>query len=336
MDIKTKYEYDGEDIIYMNITAFNNSNKDEKIIININRTSPILNMPKDYLLSVVRFTLNNTLNPLFFLYPDKMNISITNNGIIYTEPITYINFNNTQLNILNGVYTYSSFACMINEALKKAFIRSGIVGNSPYIIYDEINNKFIIIAESIFLDIPPFTSNNKKIYMNNFLSSYFANFFSLNNDSLTDELYYNIIFTDSQIKTTTKYNTVGYQNIQNWSNNALLNSLTNISVLSSNIPIIGDVLTNTSLIYAVSENQTLKCISDYEINQGLPGEPRNVIQYQPSVYRFVDLQGTQPLNNINLQFYNYYSEIGKYVPLYIFSYSSLTIKLMFKRKTCNY
>lgn len=74
-------------------------------------------------------------------------------------------------------------------------------------------------------------------------------------------------------------------------------------------------------------------LTDFQISVENGPEARSYAQYVPtSEYRLIDLTGTTPLNNIDIQVY-WQDKFRTLYPLYINPLDSLDMKLLFRRKT---
>lgn len=338
---------DGDDVIYCDITAFNNKNEISRADINISRTSPIINNPKDYLMSIVRFSVQVSSLPLFIWFNDSPNmVSIKYNNIIKSFIVPY---QNTQINstpyqqiIGDAVYTYHQFSNMINSAIKSCHDDLKISGEAPYLTFNDNSSLYTMNFSTLYLttDYPYNDANKPKLYFNNLLATYMFNFNNITYKTNDNGLYcdYQIICTDNKNNRTYDNNglIIGYTNTQEYNGSFMSNSFTSLNIVSNNLPVNGDAIMNTSIHGGISTQESLKIVSDFEIDKGRCGEQRSLIQYQAQNNRYIAMQGKGSLYNLNLQIYIYLVERQIYVPLYMMPYEVATIKVMFKKKSLNY
>jgi hypothetical protein len=361
--MKTNYNItnDGDNIVYLDINVINNSNDRIPASFNINRSAPLLPHPnEEYLASVIRFTVPLTSQPLFLFFNNSNVVTFSYNGVDASAPLIFqkTEFNTDEefeignVSLAGGVYQYQTMCNMMNTAFTTCYnaLSLSSLGLCPYMVFDNINERFIIYAPLTWADTYPYTTASKpKIYLNKLLQTYFINFNNLTYDNKANnnnkdylviiQNTFNNIYTDGN-------GNKWYMNSQEWSGVQYTNSLSNLSIISNALPCIGDSLNNNYIQNSTAQSASLKVITDFEIIKGDAGSQRSLVQYQAQNYRYIDLVGRNLLYSIDFTFFTYYQElVNQYVnnqslypyqKLILNPYEVITMKIMFKRKTLNY
>lgn len=153
------------------------------------RADPILDIPEEYHLSIVRATIPGEYIPLF-IYPNigaegskvvdntKFSVTLSTGGNDYRQFIVYVSpniFYPSTSERYYYIYSFQGFINMINTALLGAFnaLKAANPGNTvtqaPYMIYD---NKTFLVS----LIVQPQYINNVQIFFNDRLYSLFESF----------------------------------------------------------------------------------------------------------------------------------------------------------------
>jgi hypothetical protein len=129
------------------------------------------------------------------------------------------------------------------------------------------------------------------------------------------------------------YNAI--QLIQENSTSSFLNPVASIA-FTSDLPIISTLVSqpkifgiNSSLITNTPTNNIVDLITDM-----VADSYQNEIQYQPTIYRFIDMMSATPIRNINITCF-WYDKYGFAHQSYLPSGGMLELKLMFKLKGIN-
>ena len=130
----------------------------------------------------------------------------------------------------------------------------------------------------------------------------------------------------------------GYFMDQEFSTLYSWNSLQSVSFRSNNIPVNTQAITGfssngqTQPLQGGSANTVIAYLEDFEPLNGVGnGEFREILQYIPSVYRWSDLIGNNPLSTLDISVL-WTDRMGYSHVLYIPPGGVLTIKLLFRKK----
>lgn len=160
------------DVIYYNLLMTGNPNQATQAKYEETRNNPFIENPSDYYMSVVRFSIDSAIIPLFVCPiienpgdPTDRNftpftVSFMYGGVAYTENVRYIPSSNTPtpmtLNNPNEkgyyfVYTYTDFIRMVNNAIDAAMLAlttaAGLVGvRNPYFAFDSVNQLISLVV----------------------------------------------------------------------------------------------------------------------------------------------------------------------------------------------
>lgn len=339
-----KYENGcNDDVIYYNISIPNNTR--DRMTANFNQISqvPVLSNPSDYFTSIVRFSIPGAGIPIFRFIDDSYQITLSFGGFDATVPMIYSNVSplepGEQL-----VFSYNHFADMMNTAFQTAFTNlQGLtaipVSTAPYFKYDPSTFTFSLYCETNY-DPDVLGGPTVEIYFNNILYYLFDNFFIVRTGNQSPDykdyrfvitnLGNNLIQSDPNNPLITALNPY-YKNTQEYSTTYNFSDVKTIIFKSCLFP--------TQTEYSQTNfNQVLQSeqiLTDFEPLQSL-GDPsgfRGVIQYFASgSYRLINMTTNQPLYKFDLQI-SYSDELGNEYPLFIPRNSSVTVKLMFIKKS---
>lgn len=356
--MKTDYKIINEDnnLIYLDINILNDSRSRTPATFIINRSSPLLPENNDqYVASIVRFTIPLTVQPLYVFFNNESNIdtaiSIKYNNNIYTKTLIFqrtdynsdVNYSNIEVS--GGIYQYQTICNMINNAIKAACVDAGIL-DVPYMVFDIPTSKYIVYQPISWADIYPYTDITKpKLFFNKILSTYFINFNNITydntiNNNLCDYL---IICSNNRNNLYKDENDISwYSNAQEWNSPQYTNRLSNITIVSNLFPSVGDSLNNTRFQDSNFSSNTLKVISDFEIDKSEVGGQRGVVQYQSQNNRYIDMTGNNKLYNLDFSFYVFFNElinvpgINPYQKIILNPFEVISLKILFKKKSMNF
>lgn len=354
METKLSFKRDGENIIYCDIQATNTSNSIQRMSIDISRSTPIISNPSQYYLSIVRFKIPTYKFPLF-VFPDPSTrpliVSMDYNGVTTSSQVIFTqeNFEPVYSNT-NNYFSYQHFLQNINTAIRTCFTSLSLPAitfpQPPYLIYDSDTELISLIALQSYGDIYPYnTLTIPHIYFNQDLYNYFGNLKCINfgrqNNGLDNKLIIENLINNIKSypfdPSTPNVLTAGFEMKQEYSTIYLMNSLTNITIVSNNLPTVAENIMDAKFTGNLSSNnQTLKILNDFQPIFDKAGIQRSFQYYQPTAFRYTDIISSSDLFNLNLQFYLFSAETKNYIPLYIDPTFAISIKLMFKRKELNY
>lgn len=365
--VVTNYEKDQRDNVYFNIEI--RSNKDDLNAgvvarFDAQRTIPILDDASKYYCAIIRFNIPNFFVPIHVMPiqsdqvdPNASNYSITiefngdiqhvfldydSRGPFLTPPGPSTFPDGKQANVpYYFMFEYQHMVDMINTAFETAFNALGVppVGSErPIMEFDQLNNKFNILAQSDFYDINLATPIN--VYFNIPLDTIISGFAVQQT---------NVQFGASAVDTFSPTGRDLHLLIQNYFNNFT-------AVAESNLPFAGDpyftlfqqassifswnpfkrivLVSNTLPINGEniqgSGSTTLKVITDFI--PFVTEDIRTVFQFVPqSQYRLVDMVSHEKIDSIDLQIY-WIDQFDNFHPIQIPWNQEATIKLAFLNK----
>jgi hypothetical protein len=342
--METKYNFttdDGsEDIVYLDIFMFNNTEKKLPATVNISRSKSILEDNCDqYLFSIIRMKVP-VITPLFIFPSFPLTIRIENNGVAHSASLIFQPTTNDTDNI-GGVYSYQMFANMVNDCINRiydAFTPKPSI-NPPMMLYDEVTSLYSMYYPLEYIDdVYPYTANVPKIYFNNDLYLYWNNWINIEDVNVG---YRRLLCLSKGINkvpypTNNEYSSI--RMTQEYNSSWLTNSLSTLAVTTSTIPVVSVNTVSTDLnTTSRSSNLSYNIIEDFDLSSFKAGDQNGQLVYIPSGgYRYSNLLSKNTLLDLDLSFYLYYGEIKQYKILQIPSKFSMNIRVMFKKKRLNY
>ena len=394
------------DHIYYNITYSNDgtgstvdssgnvvelSNEDNELTFSFNQTraQPYLSRPKDYYLSVIRFTIESPNVPVFIPQPivgqSDVNkliyaISIVDaSGNCYKQNVQWIQQDKTAVVPIGPVtrdyispalpyywcYSYQHFLECVNNTFKKIWVDNTLIGNAPYIYYDECNGLFTLAGdlENFRTTIDGAILGNYNIYFNtellNLFSSLPAKFVAGTVSVLApaDNLlldYLMILSTGSDVATSSTQPFSHYIRYNAFTNTNDVFALQEYPTLPLWTPITA-IMFKTSLLTVAPENMATPVVYENNLNinsnkqhaevfymlidhyapLNTGTEYRPYIYYEPTgEYKLTNLYGEKEVNAIDVSVF-WRDNFGNLIPFSLGLGCSSTLKIMFRRKTFN-
>lgn len=364
------------DHIYMDLQMLNNdtsgSNPPVHLSFNETRTNPIVTKPRDYYISIVRFSVDSQSLPVFVPQieldqsdPNRtiytVTLSYEYSGTVYfgNEYVEYVtsNFSTPAANapLVNQdvstnyyyVEQYISFIRMVNTAYSDAFasLNSQVVAaggtlpmaNPPFLEWNPTNNRAILNAD--ILGYEESLTPRINIYMNSPLFRLFSSFEAENNGfNVSNGTNYRLKVINQRDFNIFTVNSVNYvQMFQQYSVRALWSPITSLVFTCSLVPIVPTQVSPAKI---------------YNSPQGLSSQGNNAsianiltdfiadeLEFSPyltyvptSEYRLLDLKGDSPMNSISIQAF-WKDRFGNLNPFLLDSQDCATLKIMFRKKT---
>jgi hypothetical protein len=306
------------------------------------RNNDILRNPSHFRVCITRLSFPSSSVPLF-LYPKEQSTYtvtlsyIPNNPlepiIQVTRDVIYINANvGDTYSEYNPVYYIQTMIDFVNDAYEQAFLQISAdvddigevygIANAPFLIYDQENKLIKLYAEDVYLD-----NEKRGIFMNKPL---FDDFFSgmYSREVLTGINQFNgIQFIIKQY--VDNLQTIGGIDYlimtEEFSSIPAFNKVDRI-IVSSNM-----IATNQTII-ATQAQESIPVLLDYILPDS--NLDRRRFEYNPNIYRWVDLSQTAPLRNFDVSYYILFED-GKLIPLKINGNQRVDMTLLFTPKdTC--
>lgn len=335
-----------DDHIYYNVNLYNDTN--EKIYARFQefRSSAIIDSPKDYHLSIVRFQVPARNIPIFIFEEDGYNVTLSYGGDDFTETVVYVPNNTIEPNNMT-VRTYQAFLDMINTAFSAAFTALKVAHAgapptiAPYLIFNAETKLFSLIVEDLYDPVYAMAATIE-IYMNYKLFHFFQTFPSIfmgyNNAKdfqiIAEDTHNNFnsfpgfppVMGVDLLQITQELESIG-----------LWNDLTGLVFTTMNIPVKPEYIPNLERQGTSSSNNNIRILTDFEPDRsGTSGEPTSALSYQfypQGPYRFIDMLGEQPLQTLDCQVY-WRSKNQTLHPLRIDPGDVFTLKMLLQRKGC--
>lgn len=336
------------------------------------RTNNLFNgSPKDYYLSVIRFTIPSGYIPLLFfpvttdpnLLPNETNpnygiytVTLSYNGNDYQTHLQYVPQNSyiqvppdplptdppqrPQYINYYSVYSIQWFLDILNKALSTSFtnLKSAFPAApptyAPFMTFDNSTKLFTLYAQSGYITGVP---GNVDIFINTSLSGLFETSFNTKYygyQNITNGKNQQFIIKDliTNNSTIAPYGILYYSN-QEYSTISQWLPFTNITFTSISLPFRSE-WTSGGVIRdsGNSSNKFRSIVTDFEIDNFSGFETRSFIHYVPTAeYRRIDLIGDTPIRTVDIQVY-WKDNYDNFYPILIPAHSELTIKMLFERK----
>ncbi len=253
------------------------------------------------------------------------------------------------------VYSYQYFIKLVNATLTtcliglNALVFAGTSANlpslnAPFLEWDVFNNVAILDA-----DIAGFNSslsNPISLYFNTPMYTLFCSFQAeyMGYQNITNGKNYKISIyniNDTNVLTLPTYNAL--QMYQEYPTASLWNPVNSLVFTTGTLPVAPTSVsapvvfgTNTSELVSGGNNSNISNqLTDFEVplTEGWEYKP-NVFYAPTSEYRFVDLLGNSPINNIQISVY-WKDSFGNLHSFYLNSGCNANIKILFRRKDFN-
>lgn len=314
------------------------------------RQSSIIDIPRDWELSVVRFNISSELIPLFFpvipnpLFPLQTNMSITlqykNN--FYQQFIQVI-----AQEAKDGVFDYSNYLQHINAAALIAYnlliaANPGSTAlNPPEFYLNDSSSLISMYVDTDYLDTNP---NRITVALNQPLQQILDMPCDLRNPVPSPNGYEFILSINTSADLIPKPVLGGFPYGVSIMNGRILQvsqefrsldewSTVRSIVFSSDLPIVKEyVPTKVDQSQNDNVNNSVKPIlTDFLLAKDSVEPTRHTLVYVPTAeYRMLSLQGTNSFSSISIKA-QYQTYDGKLRDIYIGSGDSMTVKIMFRR-----
>ena len=342
---------DGNGNIFYYDMVLTNSNPSPIVAeITDQRQSTIIDIPKDWEVSVVRFNMNSELIPLFFpvipnpAFPTTTNMSIT---------LRYLGNNFRQFvqvstqEVKEGVWDFTTYLSLINtastlafNALKAAFPAAS--GTSPPLFYLDENSSLIsMYVQDGYLVTNP---NRIQIGLNQPLQQ-ILDFPAINRFTVPDitGFDYELSVNDSAnllpvaprsgypfgltaIAGNLLQVSQEFRSLDEWSTVRSIVFSSDLPIVKEYVPTLVDQSQNNNV-----NNSSKPILTDFLLSKDSVEPTRHTLIYIPTAeYRMISLQGTNSISSISIKG-QYQTYDGKLRDIYIASGDSMTIKLMFRR-----
>ena len=362
------------------------------------RSSPILDNPSDYFLSIIRFSLDTAGSmPLFIpqvelngVGPNAVNSTVyyvsveykdaSGNRAISKQKVLYVPQSNiypppqvpiTTLNQATDPYYWcnniQAFICMINEALKLAYLdiitqaptglpATWVAGNEPYMLWNAERGVATLVAQEDIFGQDCLSNGTAEgfIYFNNPLFILFSSFQAIHNYTFDpNPLTINDGEANYLLKIFNKKGGAGNNYValsatagppynalymeQPYSTGATLCPIQSLVFTTTLLPVLPQligiprVLSNYNSSAGQNDNLSNE-ITDLVVNlvNGTEYFP-NVLYLPTAEYRLIDLQSNSPLYGIQISV-QWKDVYGIYHDFFLQNGCSCSLKIMFRRK----
>lgn len=338
-----------DDHVYYNALFNNNTTRPAHAYFTETRTSPIIKKTALYHMAVIRFTIPTQGLPLF-LWPRNTNGTPNNNlwsftfeygATIYRSYLTYNAWQPTTPDVIPSIFNYQNFLDICNTALYNGFIYmvANAVGypgiRPPYFILDSATHVISLIADTNYL-CQSVSSPTIKIYAEVGLHNFFESIpHILVNYSTVDGRDALFVIEPTGNNNVSTNNPIGvyaataayamptqYPVLQNWS------SLKSIVLTSSGLRTKEEYIQTPQ---SINTDASQQIITDFEPDRTTPGYNRTWLQYQPNIYRYIDINSTDELRSVDISIY--WTDLdGNIYPLLIPPGMYFSVKILFTLK----
>ena len=320
------------------VSNYNSPNKQIPLIFNDTRSSPLIKDTTGYCMSIVRFTLDTNLLPVFIPTMQTnsstqtvYSITMQYNGIYFQQYMQFLPQDTSSISAnYFHVYNFQYVCMLINNTFTQCY--EGLVQKcelqginldptieTPIITYEATTQLFTITADSNY------GINNAgsiQIYFNNAMQSLFlfnAYFKSLSD---TNGLNYLLIINSNNII------------VQEISSIGNLSPILSIVFVSTQLPIIQNITSNPNVyINGIIKNQNSSNTAFSIVTDMVPNNfiyTPNIIYVPSGSYRYISLIPGARISNIDLSVY-WLNKQGDLNQVYLSTGSSCTVKMMFQK-----
>ncbi len=307
----------------------------------VNRVDEIIPRAGEYRVTVARFQLPANIPLFIFPEEDKYKYYIELTDRTSTDPANwisvkdYVKFTNycEPCFYTRGVYYVNHMLRMVNDIFLQLYNQMKLINPSylpqypPTITFDPSSQLFTLWAESAYVTF----ADLYQIRMNDVLYGQFfpglqskGDFDDANPD--IDSTGIVLIVEDQFTNDEEKFGLTFYKSITEFSCLPLWNQLERIFLETDSLPIYSEIL-------GTQTDKTKSVLLDFEPPNDVAN--RQFYSFNPSIYRWVDLKGNEPLTRVDLKIYIEYSG-GYSFPLYILVDELASVKLLFTPKSTQY
>lgn len=313
------------------------------------RDDSIVDNPKDYHLSIIRFSVPASLIPITIAYPVPLpntnpnllnarvtlrysNTDFTTNLIYiprngYPVPTVPVTIDQTKFGNYYFVYSYQQYLDMINVAFQTSFtaLKTAFPGAppavAPFMIFNSETNLISLVANKSY---DPVTAGGPTIEIWFDVSLY--TMFQLSFESIRNRLstlrYLQLLVKDNKNNTSL----AGTEFVMEQQFIALYfwSPLVNIVFTTGMIPVKEEYIKGTS-------NNSRQILTDFQPTITSTNDRTNIQYFPPGEYRLVDLEGNTPLRTFDVQVW-WQDNVQNLYPLLIPAEDVVTIKFLFRKK----
>ena len=333
-----------DDIIYYNIFIPNNDKDGIPAVYNQITQVDILKNPSEYFLSIARFSIPGQGIPILTFKNNEYFVTLSYGGSDFTTALIY----SPDIDILDDrqtIFSYQHFLDLINTALLTSFNALKLAfplsppTQAPYMQYNSSTLLCSLYCQQTY-NATIAGAPTIEIYFNNSLYYQFDNFYVIRyGEQRVDKKDYLFVIKNM-------YNNAITSDI----NNPLITALNPYFKITQEYSTLFNFSDTQSIIFKsclfpispefsqTTQNQVVAgelILTDFEPLQSLsdPSGFRGYLQYYASgAYRLINLTTISPLRNIDLQI-TYKDELGNQYPLIIPKNTSVTVKLVFIKKS---
>lgn len=353
---------DTDTLKYYNLTYINTNPYSVPASAVETRTTAILNVPSEWMLSVIRFdvdchalpiNLPNITGP--FGPPANQEFSTTSFitlkylGVFHTQNVIYINDTIYVPSIIQraSIYNYQRWLDFVNTAAALAFTATGIaVGTAPKFIFDPVTRLINVYIDNNYM--PSAGVNKVEIFINDELYLYLTNFQYLYGTEPTNTILYSykMQITDSNtlVMPAIGSRTNMPQAVQAIANLFLYNqlavgmaswnSIRSIILKSNLMPIRNETVPNKADLQTNYNSSSITPIlSDFLVP--IDNEvtlDRNKCEYLPTAqYRYLDLTSSSAMYTIDVSIF-WSDFLGNVYPVPLIPNTGMSVKILFQKK----
>jgi hypothetical protein len=307
----------------------------------VNRVDEILPRAGEYRVTCARFQLPANI-PLF-IFPEESRYKYVLELVDKTDPdpanwifvkdfVKYVDYCEPCF-YDRGVYYVNHMLKMVNDLFLQLYNQMKLINPAyqpqypPRITFEPATELFTLWAESAYVTF----ADLYQIRMNDVLYSQF--FPGFQSKGIFDDFPFDInspgiqlVVEDQFTNSESKFGLTFYKSITEFSCLPLWNQLEKIFLETDSLPIYAEIL-------GTQADRTKSVLLDFEPPNDVAN--RQFYSFSPSIYRWVDLKGNEPLTRVDLKIYIEFSG-GNSFPLYILVDELASVKLLFTPKSTSY
>lgn len=349
-----------EDHIYVNATIANPSLVPIFAVYNDNRTQPILGRPGDYYMAVIRAEIDTGVLPMMWfrdnrlattdpLYTSDYRVTITFGPY---EAFRYVKWEaesvRDQSDLERPILSAQHFLRLVNAAFLGAFNAVVAAAAVDAVVLPSAVAPYLQLEDdrTVSFVVPKLYNNDLSgapwdidVHFNTALFQKFDAWLAFNNGPQTNGKDYLMrvvnLFNNSG---TTAYDAPVVNEacfvMRSAYASGKLKDLDKIILTTATVPVAREFVPvlDRGTGQALGSDASSAIITDFAANEdAVAGAGRPTFVYNASVYRFIDLVGTYPMNNVTISVYTQ-DRYGIVRPLYVPPLACMSIKILFQKK----
>lgn len=291
------------------------------------RTSSIVDIPSEYVLSVERFDIPGENIPLFIFKDNTYSVTLEDptSGDVVRVYLVYTPWGSFESD--NSIYYYQHMLDIINTAFDTAHgavtKQAGAPADAPYFTYDSNTGLFSLVCHEKYLLTNPDRLN---IYVNDDLNKFFACIPAyFNGYETTDGKDAQYVIQDNRNNFNSDTNEYSFP--QEYLAQEQWFDITKIVLTTSLLPVVKEYIG----INDIASDRSAAILTDFipYISSGTARVGRYILE--PKVHSWIDINNTNAIDKIDINFY-WLDRKNNFYPVQIAPGRHISVKLLFRNK----